>query len=167
MLQDNGGDNLTVTGDGPFTFATPLASGAAYDATVATSPAGQSCTVSGGTGTITSASVTGITITCTDNTATTASDDFGRADGSLGPNWTDLSYGGLAISSQAAVGTNGSGLTGDAWTADVFGSDQYSQIELTSTQLTGGQWIAAAVRSRTAGRTATPACTSGTTAAPN
>jgi hypothetical protein len=119
---------------------------------VATSPAGQSCTVSGGTGTITTASVTGITITCTDNTATAASDDFGRADGSLGPNWTDLIYGGLAISSQAAVGTNGSGLTGDAWTADVFGSDQYSQIELTSAQLTGGQWIAAAVRIQNGGQ---------------
>ena len=34
----------------------------------------------------------------------------------------------------------------------MFGSDQYSQIELTSTQLTGGQWIAAAVRIQNSGQ---------------
>ncbi|MGO8956246.1 MAG: hypothetical protein ACLQFR_02545, partial [Streptosporangiaceae bacterium] len=42
--------------------------------------------------------------------ASSASDDFARANGSLGPNWTDISDGGLAISSQAAAGTNGGGV---------------------------------------------------------
>ena len=58
VLQDNGADNLTVTANGPFTFATGLASGAAYAVTVKTQPAGQTCTVANGSGTMGSANVT-------------------------------------------------------------------------------------------------------------
>ncbi len=43
VLRDNGGDDLTVGGNGPFTFATPVADGAGYQVTVKTSPAGQTC----------------------------------------------------------------------------------------------------------------------------
>ncbi len=43
VLQDNGGDDLSVSGNGAFTFATRLASGAAYNVTVKTSPSGQTC----------------------------------------------------------------------------------------------------------------------------
>ena len=46
VLQDNGGDDLSVSANGSFTFATPLVSGAAYSVTVKTNPAGQTCTVS-------------------------------------------------------------------------------------------------------------------------
>ena len=52
VLQDNGGDNLTVTANGAFTFATKLATGAGYAVTVKTNPAGQTCTVANGSGTI-------------------------------------------------------------------------------------------------------------------
>ena len=83
--------------------------------------------------------------------ASSASDDFARANGSLGPNWTDMSDGGMAIVSQAAVGTNGGGNSGDMWTADSFTSDQYSQVTLTGTQLTATQWIGAAVRAQDSG----------------
>ena len=38
VLQDNGGDDLSVTPNGPFTFATPLADGAAYNVTVQDQP---------------------------------------------------------------------------------------------------------------------------------
>ena len=64
MLQDNGGDNLSVTANGSFTFATALASGAAYSVTVKTNPAGQSCTVSNGSGTVGSANVTNVAVSC-------------------------------------------------------------------------------------------------------
>ena len=76
----------------------------------------------------------------------TAVDDFDRTDGPLGPNWTDMTGGGLAISSDAVTGTNGSGNSGDVWTADMFTSDQFSAVRVTSTHLTGGQWIGPAVR---------------------
>ena len=52
MLRDNGGDDLTVTANGPFAFATKLAGGAAYNVTVKTNPSGQTCSVANGSGTI-------------------------------------------------------------------------------------------------------------------
>ena len=64
VLQDNGGDNLSVTANGSFTFATSLASGAAYSVTVKTNPSGQTCTVSSGSGTVGSANVTSVAVSC-------------------------------------------------------------------------------------------------------
>ncbi len=63
VLRDNGADDLTVNANGPFTFATPVASGGAYAVTVFTQPAGQTCTVSNGSGTATAA-VTTVVVAC-------------------------------------------------------------------------------------------------------
>ena len=64
VLRDNGGDDLTVTANGSFAFATKLAGGAAYTVTVKTNPSGQSCSVANGTGTIAAADVTNVAVTC-------------------------------------------------------------------------------------------------------
>ena len=85
--------------------------------------------------------------------AARASDDFNRAAGRLGPDWTNISDGGLSISSHAVTGRSG-WLSGDLWTAGALASDQYSQIEVTSTQLTGGEWTGMAVRAQHGGRDA-------------
>ena len=151
VLQDNGGDDLSVSGNGSFTFNTPVTDGAGYQVTVKTNPSGQSCAVSGGSGTVAGANVTNVAVSCTSNSATSASDDFNRADGSLGPNWTAISDGAMAISSQAVTGTVNVD-TGEIRTAETYASDQYSQIEVTSTQLTGGQWIGPAVRLQSSGQ---------------
>jgi len=145
VLQDNGGDNLSDSAIGGFTFATSLAAGSAYDVTVQSSPAGQTCSVANGSGTVGSASITNVAVTCTSADGS-GSDDFNRPDGPLGANWTDISDGGLTISSQAAAGANASGISGDMRTAESYSSNQYSQVEVTSAQLTGGQWIGPAVR---------------------
>ena len=50
MLQDNGGDDLAISGDGPFTFVTPILSGQPYNITVRTPPASQQCVIANGTG---------------------------------------------------------------------------------------------------------------------
>jgi hypothetical protein len=67
VLQDNGGDNLHVSGTGNvnFTFATPLIPGAAYAVTVLTQPANpsQTCNVANPSGTI-SGNVTNVDISC-------------------------------------------------------------------------------------------------------
>ena len=152
VLQDNGGDNLTVSANGSFTFATKLASGASYNVTVQANPTGQTCTTANGTGTIASANITNVTVTCTANTAGSGSDDFNRANGSLGPNWTDASDGGLTITGQQVAGTAGNSYSGDIRTAETYPADQFSQITLTSTQLTGGQWIGAAIRMQNGGQ---------------
>ena len=69
MLRNNGGDDLPVTGNGPITFAAKLASGAAYNVTALTQPSSpaQSCVVTGGAGTVASANITTVAITCTTN----------------------------------------------------------------------------------------------------
>ncbi len=67
VLQDNGGDNLTVkTGATTFTFATKVATGAAYAVKVLTQPSSpaQTCTVTSGSGTVGSANVTTVNIAC-------------------------------------------------------------------------------------------------------
>jgi hypothetical protein len=56
VLQNNGGSNLTICGNGPFTFANLIVSGGMYDVTVLTQPTtpAQTCTVTNGSGTTTS-----------------------------------------------------------------------------------------------------------------
>jgi hypothetical protein len=63
-LRDNGTDDLSVNANGAFTFKTALLSAAAYAVTVATQPANQSCSVANGTGTVGSANVTNVAVTC-------------------------------------------------------------------------------------------------------
>jgi hypothetical protein len=64
VLQDNNGDDLTLATNGAFIFATAVANGSPYNVTVLTQPTGQSCSVANGTGTITIANVTNVTVTC-------------------------------------------------------------------------------------------------------
>ena len=149
VLQDNGGDDLSVSANGAFTFATQLATGAAYNVTVKTNPSGQTCSVSSGTGTVGAANVTNVAVTCA--TLIIGQDDFNRADGGLGAGWAAMNDGGLAIVSQEVVGT-ASADAGDIRVAESYGSDQYSQIEVTSTQLSGGQWVGPTVRSQNGGQ---------------
>ncbi|MBN8726672.1 MAG: hypothetical protein J0H15_03080 [Xanthomonadales bacterium] len=64
VLRLNGSENLPVAADGPFVFATPLASGAAYAVTLAAAPAGQTCSIANGSGTVGGANVTHVAVTC-------------------------------------------------------------------------------------------------------
>jgi len=65
ILQDNGGDSLTITANGAFTFKTPVTGADVYAVTVATEPVSpnQICTVTGGKGTAT-ANVTAVAVNC-------------------------------------------------------------------------------------------------------
>jgi N-acetylneuraminic acid mutarotase len=63
-LKDNGGDNLTATADGAFTFVTKIASGSAYAVTVSTQPSGQSCTVTAGSGTMQANDINTVAVSC-------------------------------------------------------------------------------------------------------
>lgn len=63
VLRNNGGDDLTITADGPFTFATSVAHGGAYHVTVASQPEGQVCTASGNTG-VATGNVTSVSVVC-------------------------------------------------------------------------------------------------------
>ena len=63
VLQDNGGDNLSVSANGAFTFSNTVASGATYSVSVSTPPTGQSCTVPNGRGPA-RAKVTNVQLAC-------------------------------------------------------------------------------------------------------
>jgi 6-phosphogluconolactonase (cycloisomerase 2 family) len=69
VLQNNNGDNLAVSTNGPFTFAAPLASGAAYAVSVLSPPINpyQNCVIANGAGTTGSANVTNVAVSCTTN----------------------------------------------------------------------------------------------------
>jgi hypothetical protein len=68
VLKDNGGDALTVSANGTYTFVTPVASNGTYAVTVATQPTAQTCTVANYQGAGVTANVTNVNVTCSDVT---------------------------------------------------------------------------------------------------
>ena len=62
-LWNNGGDRLAISGNGSFTFRLQIATGSDYAVVVATQPAGQTCSVTNGSGTA-PGNVNSITVTC-------------------------------------------------------------------------------------------------------
>jgi len=75
VLRNNGGDDLAIVGDGTVAFATGVASSTDYDVTVQTAPAGptQTCTITGGSGTISNNHVT-VGVACATSEYTVGSD---------------------------------------------------------------------------------------------
>src|SRR5437660_16732 len=70
VVRTTGGNDLTVSANGSFTFSAPVAQGSPYAVTVLTQPAGQSCSVANGTGTVAGANVGDVTVSCAANTDT-------------------------------------------------------------------------------------------------
>ena len=64
ILQDNGGDDLTLAANGSFSFPTPVPSGSPYAVTLAAQPANQTCSVANGTSTAGGSNVTNVQVTC-------------------------------------------------------------------------------------------------------
>ncbi len=69
VLQNNGGDDLALSVNGPFLFASAVADGAGFAVTVKSQPSGpaQTCTVGSNTGSVTGANVTNISVVCSTN----------------------------------------------------------------------------------------------------
>jgi hypothetical protein len=66
VLQNNCSDDLTITGNVPFTFDTPLAPGTSYNVTVATNPTdpAQTCLVENGSGQVPLEDVSDVAVSC-------------------------------------------------------------------------------------------------------
>ena len=73
VLQNNAGDDLTVKGDGPFTFTKKVS---AYAVSVKTQPTGFTCTVANGNGNA-KAAITNVAVTCAPQDYTIAIDVTG------------------------------------------------------------------------------------------
>ena len=72
ILQNNDGDDLTISTNGGFTFDTPLVDGSEYLVTVLTQPTGpsQTCSVTNGNDSLNGADITNVSVTCVTNTFT-------------------------------------------------------------------------------------------------
>jgi DNA-binding beta-propeller fold protein YncE len=124
VLQDNGGDTLTVSANGSFTFPTALANGATYAVTILTQPTGQTCTVTNGNGIINNTNVINVTISCSSSSsraslfAYVTNADLGNSSVSYCPINSDGSFG--------ACNTTGNGFsTPDGITINPTGSFAY------------------------------------------
>ena len=63
VLQQNDGDDVSISSNGSFRFATPVPGGSNYRVTVKTQPNGQTCSVTNGSGTVTG-EVTDVSVSC-------------------------------------------------------------------------------------------------------
>ncbi len=66
VLQNNGGDDLTISADGSFTFGTSITDGGSYSVSVVTQPTSpdQDCSVTNATGSVSGSVVSGISVSC-------------------------------------------------------------------------------------------------------
>jgi hypothetical protein len=162
VLQDNGGDDLTMNANGTFTFATSVASGSPYNVTILTQPnSGPTCVVQNGSGTVTNANVANVKIACTTVMYTINLDGSGVPSGwyqgsgasathdSLNPNYyVGVSYRDYFVFNFGAIPTTatvtavtltaqnpcGSGGPGYSWLSYFFASDTPSITGLEATQ---------------------------------
>ncbi|HKQ25233.1 MAG TPA: hypothetical protein VJT81_12395, partial [Burkholderiales bacterium] len=117
VLQVNGGNDLTLTTNGSFEFNGHLADSSPYSVTMLTQPAGQTCTVANGAGTVSGANVTSISVACSNNptgyTTNFPDTESPISEGGIwtnglttGQNWTDVkTTGGKAVATQEAFPT--------------------------------------------------------------
>lgn len=71
QLQNNAKDDLTLTQNGSFTFATSVNDKTTYNVTVLTQPVGQTCSITNGQGTISGTNITNVAVDCVINIDTT------------------------------------------------------------------------------------------------
>ncbi len=83
VLQNNAADDLVITVNGDFRFATELLNASSYEVSVLTQPTSpnQTCTVTSGTGIISAENVTDVVVTCVLNTYTIGGTVSGIPDG--------------------------------------------------------------------------------------
>ena len=119
-LRNNGGDNLAVSLDGAFTFATSIASGSPYSVSVFAQPSSpsQTCSVTNGAGTVTNANITNVAVNCVTNTFTVG----GTVTGLTGSGLILQNNGGdnLAVSGAGAFTFATAIASGSAYNVSVF-----------------------------------------------
>jgi hypothetical protein len=146
VLQNNGGDNLTVNQTGTFTFGAPVAAGSPYSVTVLQQPKNpaQVCTVASGSGTVT-ASVGNIVVTCSVGTLSVGGSVSGLAGTGLvlqdngGDNLTISANGTFQFASLIPSGTYAVTIltqpSGPAQTCTVTGGSGTTTANVTNVQI--------------------------------
>jgi sugar lactone lactonase YvrE len=114
-LIDNGSDTLTLSADGSFNFATGIAPGGSYSVAIPTPPSGEQCSIQNSAGSVATASVTSIVVTCgvpTLRLLAGALGGTGNADGSAASARFDFPTG-------VAIDTSGTLYISDTYNATV------------------------------------------------
>jgi 6-phosphogluconolactonase (cycloisomerase 2 family) len=121
VLQNNGGDDLSISANSSFSFAMQLTDGAAYSVTVKTQPTNpsQTCTVSNGSATVNGARVVSVVVNCVTGPTSVAVDPSGKFAYATNTNGTISAYtinqttGALTAGTAVAAGTYPSSITVD------------------------------------------------------
>jgi len=147
VLQDNGGNNLSVTANGSFTFTTGVAPGGAYAVTVFTQPSNpvQTCSVANGSGTA-NANVTNVAVNCGHN-------EWAWMSGSSDATKNGATYGTLGVAAATNVpgfrnfgAVSWTDTSGNLW---LFGGNELTPQTLTNSgdlndlwkyNIASGQW---------------------------
>jgi hypothetical protein len=106
VLQNNGGDNLSIASNGTFTFATPLFDGTTYNVTVLGTPAGELCSLTSSTGTLGTSNITNVAVSCYSTTGPSLALFVGNMNG---PGSVDGSGAAARFNQPAAVATDSAG----------------------------------------------------------
>lgn len=130
VLQNNSGDNFTVSADGAFTFTASLANSAAYAVTVLTQPALQTCTIASASGTVIGANVTNVSITCVVSIA-------------LPKTGQTLCYDAVGTIACAGTGQDGDLQTGVTEPSPRFVVGTAVEVDCVTDSLTGLMWVQA------------------------
>ena len=132
VLQDNGGDDLTISANGSFTFATPLASGASYVVTQFSQQfPNQTCTITNDQNTV-GGNVSNVAVDCVKYTSPRYAYTANGGDNSVSTYVVDSASGRLKYIGKVAAGTNPNSVTVDpsgryAYVANYGGNvSQYS-----------------------------------------
>ncbi len=64
VLQNNSGNDLTISTNGAYTFSASIANNASYEVTILTQPTNQTCVLSNASGSVTSANIVNVDVTC-------------------------------------------------------------------------------------------------------
>jgi hypothetical protein len=119
ILQDNAGGDLPVAANGKFSFAGEVASGSPYLVTIKSQPVSpsQSCMVANPAGTVATANVTSVAITCTTKSFTVGGSVSGLAGTGLALqlNGSDT----LAISANGSFTFAGTSLSGSTYSVTI------------------------------------------------
>ena len=119
VLENNGGDALTLSADGAFTFAGTAADNAAYAVTVGTQPAGQTCSVSNGSGTVPGASVTNVAVDCANTLFNVGVTVTGLSSGNTGLTLADNGTDALAVTANGSFNFNTAIATGGTYAVTI------------------------------------------------
>ena len=132
VLQDNAGDDLPISGAGPFTFATGVNNGSPYAVTVKTQPSNlaQTCTVANGSGTIESAPISNVSVTCTTNSYSISAN---VVDATANP-------GGAVLQNNGAGNLNVTGTGSFTFSQQVASGQAYKVTVLTQPNLNPAQY---------------------------